>query len=110
MRTPLRDLLGPGDREHVRKILETRAESTVAAFLRERTFLEEPAAAAFRGLPAADRERMLSELIWRVTCFLEGSQTATAGTNCYELSGLFSALVSEDVGGALCTLVVNEAR
>lgn len=109
MNTPLRETLGPGDQEHLRSIFD-RGATAVEAFLRDRTFLEEPAAAAFRGLGAAERERLLSELVWRLACFLEGSQTATAGTNCYELSSLFSAVVTEEVGGALCTLVLNEAR
>ncbi len=108
MRIPLRELLSSGDREHVRNILETRTRSTLADLLRDRTFVEEQAATAFQALPASERERLLSELIWRATCFLDGSHTATAGMNCYELSNLFSALLSEEVDGAVCTLVLND--
>lgn len=103
MTTALADALDAGDREHVRAILtgsltaaaQASTISRVGAFLREQTVFAAGAAEAFRAQAAAERERMLSELIWRLTCHLDGSETATLGQNRHPLTGLFTAVITE---------------
>ena len=115
MTTALPDALSPGDRDHLRMILNSsltaaaQAEtiSRVGAFLREQTVFADGAAERFRAQPAAERERMLSELIWRLTCHLDGSQTATMGMNRHALTADFSAVIAEGAGGGTCTVVTN---
>jgi hypothetical protein len=115
MSTALQDALSAGDREHIRTILnssltaaaQVETVSRVGAFLRERTVFADGAAERFRSQAPAERERMLSELVWRLTCHLDGSQTATLGMNRHALTGDFSAVIAEGPGGGTCTLEAN---
>jgi hypothetical protein len=115
MTTALREALSAGDREHIRALLNSSITETaqaetiskVAVFLRERTLLDAGGADAFRALSPSDREELLSELIWRLTCHLDGSQTATLGINRHALSSAFSAVITDGDGGGFCTLVLN---
>ena len=112
MTTAFPDALTPGDREHVRTILngsltvaaQAVTVSRVGAFLRERTVFADGAAELFRAQAAPERERMLSELIWRLTCHLDGSETATLGHNRHPLTAVFTAVITEGDGGGVCTV------
>ena len=100
----LRDVLSPEDRDHVRRILNSsitvdkpglHAVSKVNEFLRDDTYISDDAVQPFKELPQAERERMISELIWRVTCHLDGSITRVQGVHAYPLGKKFSALQTE---------------
>jgi len=81
----LRDVLGPGDLVHWRKILgeeetskphsATQRRIRVSRIVSDDTYLAEQALPAFRALTQADRERLLSDIVWQVTCYVEGSIT-----------------------------------
>ena len=53
----------------------------------------------------SDRSRVLSELIWRTNCILEGSQTSVMGLNRFEL-GLGFKLVHTRLGAEPVLIVV----
>lgn len=111
--TPLAEVLSPADRIHVRNILNSSITSTAqaetlsraAVFLREQTFLAEDILEDFRAQEEVERSRLLSELIWRVTCFLDGSETATLGEDRWRLSSRFAAERSLREGREIFTLV-----
>jgi hypothetical protein len=100
----LREVLSTQDQDHVRRILNSsismdrpglRALSRVNEFMRDDTYISEEAVEPFKGLSQAERERMISELIWRVTCHLDGSITRVLGLHAYPLGRKFSALQTE---------------
>ena len=103
---PIGQVLDEGDRRHVRAILGDPGEKSKAArFLRESTFLDDGAAASFRALPGAERERLISDLIWRITCHVDGSITSVAGVDSFDLGGGFRAVLSEREGREVFCLV-----
>jgi hypothetical protein len=111
------DVLTPEDREHIGKILPqdpARPPSgptdlkSVTLFLREQTYFDPAAVEAFKRLPRRDRERLLSELIWRVTCHLDGSITRVLGVESYPLGKQFCAIQSEQEGrGIFCVSLME---
>ena len=109
------DALSAKDREHLRRILDSgasrpdpgrRAISNVQEFLREDTYIDDGALPAFKDLGQPERERLISELIWRVTCHLDGSITRVLGVNDYPLGKRFSAVQSEREGRDIFCLAV----
>lgn len=101
------DALSLKDRDHLRKILNAsvsttkpgmKALSSVGEFLRDATYIDDGAMQAFKELTQGERERLISELIWRVTCHLDGSITRVFGVNSYPLGKKFSAVQSEQGG------------
>ena len=103
----LRDALSAQDRDHVRRILNSsisadkpglQAVSKVNEFLRDDTYISDDAVQAFKEMAQAERERLISELIWRVTCHLDGSITRVLGVRAYPLGRKFSAVQSEQDG------------
>lgn len=96
------EALNEKDREHVRAILQSTisltpkqidARSRVPEFLRERTYFRDESVTPFKSLPQDAREEVISELIWRVTCHLEGSITQSGPMDAYDLGpGGFKAL------------------
>jgi len=99
-----RDALSPKDREHLRRILNSsisvdkpglKAVSQVSEFLRDDTYISDAAVEPFKELTQPERERMISELVWRVTCHLDGSITRVLGVHAYPLGKQFSAVQSE---------------
>jgi len=81
---PLRDVLQGPDLAHWRLILGEREDPTHAGTKRrfrvnqiasDETYLAEQAIAAFQALSQNDRERLLSDVVWQVTCHVEGSIT-----------------------------------
>jgi hypothetical protein len=81
----LRDVLSPGDLGHLRKILgedevvkqhsETNRRIRVNQIVNGDTYLADQAVPAFQALSQSDRERLLSDVVWQVTCYVEGSIT-----------------------------------
>lgn len=111
---PLVQSLVPTDREHLKKILNSSISVTPAGlqtvakvhrFLKTRTYIAEDSIATFRRLPPEERERVLSELLWRLTCFLDGSETSVLGTTTYDLGGGFVANEVEQNGSHIFCLV-----
>ena len=102
----LKQGLSDEDRMHVRKILQSSVTSLrqgeklskVGVFLRERTFFEGGSVEAFKGLDPVVREQILSELIWRVTCVVDGSVTEVQGHRGFPIGPGFRALRSEKGG------------
>ena len=103
---PLKEGLGVEDRAHVGKILRGNATvpgmeeklSEVGVFLRDRTFIRKNAVDAFKQLDVVAREQILSELVWRVTCVLDGSVTEVMGHRWFPIGPGIRALRSEEAG------------
>lgn len=100
-------VLAESDREHLKKILNSSISVTPAGletvakvhrFLKAHTYIEMLAAPKFQKLPCDERERLLSELLWRLTCYLDGSETAVLGVCTYDLGGGFVANQLEQEG------------
>ena len=85
----LRDVLNARDLEHLRQILgaketapdadETQRRSRVKQISTDETYISEQSVEAFQALSQDDRERLLSEIVWRLTCHVEGSITRSPG-------------------------------
>jgi hypothetical protein len=84
----LRDALNPQDLAHFRQILggtqdpnpdETMRRSRVKQMSTDHTYLSRESVAQFQGLGQEDRERLLSDIVWRLTCHVEGSITKSPG-------------------------------
>src|SRR5258706_9247990 len=84
----LREALTGPDLSHLRRILGEQQDPTLAATKRrfrvnqiasDDTYLADQALAPFQVLSQDDRERLISDIIWRVTCYVEGSITKSAG-------------------------------
>lgn len=80
----LREVLNPLDLAHFRLILGEREDPThsgtrrrfrVSQISSDDTYVAEQAVAAFQALSQDERERLLSDVVWQVTCFVEGSIT-----------------------------------
>ena len=83
-----RDALNGPDLAHLRQILgeredptfnETKRRSRVNQIAMEATFLADQALAPFQALSQADRESLISDVVWHVTCYVEGSITTSSG-------------------------------
>jgi hypothetical protein len=83
-----RDVLNGPDLAHLREILgerqdptfnETKRRSRVNQIAMDATFISEQALAPFQALDQADRERLISDVVWQVTCYVEGSITRRVG-------------------------------
>ncbi len=96
------EAIGEADREHIRKILDGAPRRGMADrvkdFLAKQSFLDKKSLKNFRELKQAEREQVISEFIWRVTCHLDGSHTRVAGVESYELGSGFAAVRSEGEG------------
>ncbi len=108
--------LGDSDRDHLRRILNRSIRATVPGmqtmakvhrFLKQRTYLADKSVPRFQTLPAAQRERILSELVWRLTCFLDGSETSVLGETRYQLGGGFVANQVEVEGKLIFCVAVK---
>lgn len=83
-----RDALNERDRLHLRKVLgheedptfsETRRRYKVNQLTMDDTFMADQALQPFQELPQEDREQLISDLVWRLTCHVEGSITKARG-------------------------------
>jgi hypothetical protein len=116
MRIRFRDVLSAEDREHVKRILnaDVAAEGEggprkVDAFLRTNTYVDDGSVEAFKALSQRDRERVISDLIWRATCLVDGSVTNVQGATSFKLGRGFVAVQSdEDDRDVLCVVRVEE--
>jgi hypothetical protein len=84
----LQDVLTPEDLRHLRAILGQREDPTFSETKRrfrvnqiatDDTFVADQARGPIQALSQDERERLLSDIVWQVTCFVEGSITKGAG-------------------------------
>jgi len=84
----LRDVLNPQDVAHLRQILggnekknpdETMRRSRVKEISTDNTYISGTSVAELQALSQEDREKLLSEIVWRLTCHVEGSITSAPG-------------------------------
>ena len=84
----LQDVLTPADLVHLRTILGEREDPTHSGTKRrfrvnqitaDDTFIADQARDPLAGLSQDERERLLSDIIWQLTCFVEGSITKARG-------------------------------
>jgi len=84
----LRDVLNPQDLDHLRQILggkaeanpdETMRRSKVKQISADNTYVSGQSVEALQALSQEERERLISEIVWRLTCHVEGSITSAPG-------------------------------
>jgi hypothetical protein len=84
----LRDSFNARDLVHFHRILgeredptfnETTRRSRVNHIANDDMYLEDDAQEPFQALAQGDRERLISDLVWQVTCHVEGSITNSPG-------------------------------
>src|SRR6185436_822786 len=79
-----RDALNEQDLVHLRRVLgeqedptfsETKRRFRVNQMSMDDTYVDDGALAPLQALPQADRERLISDVVWELTCHVEGSVT-----------------------------------
>lgn len=104
---PLRDALGPEDLQHLHRILGhqkdqvlegTRRRVRVDHIATADTYLDDTSLEAFKALTQSDRELLLSDVVWNLTCHVEGSITRMSGVNTFGLEFGFRLVQSEQEG------------
>ncbi len=107
-------VLGEADRAHLGRLLDGSIPAGAAAqemrdrvrsFLGSQVQIAVEATAALARMAPRERERMLSELLWRVTCHLDGSVTRVFGVHTYILGYGFASVVSEQAGRDVFCLI-----
>src|SRR5579863_9532044 len=97
------DVLSVEDRDHLRTILGGKTDPTdigtkrrlrVSQITIDDTYLADDAVAAFQGLSQPDRECLISELVWRLTCHVEGAITQLPGESSVSLECGFTLMQS----------------
>ena len=92
-----RDALNEQDLVHLRRVLgeqedptfsETKRRFRVNQIAMDDLYVDDAALAPMRALAQADRERLISDVVWRLTCHVEGS-TTRARTKGHKLGGGF---------------------
>ncbi len=111
--TPLSQALNDTDRKHLKKILDssggaglasTQLRESVEEFLREYTFVEGKSLQGFQELNQGIRERLISALVWRITCFIDGSVTSVKGVHAHDVGAGFLAVQSRRGKGEIFCL------
>ncbi len=101
----LRDVLNPADRAHLVQILggreepteETQRRTRVSQYFVSDTYLEDAGLDAFKALSQGDRERLISDVVWRITCHVEGSITDMSG-HAFGLENGFKLVMKKEDG------------
>ena len=114
---PFRDVLNALDQQHLRRILGEKDEGLESGTTRHlrvsrlasgATFLSEDSLQAFQALSQPNRERLISDVIWRLTCYVEGSITRVPGVDSYSLECGFKVVQSEEKGRDIFCVVKKE--
>jgi hypothetical protein len=101
----LRDVLNLRDLEHLRQILggkeevspdETMRRSKVKQISVDSTYVSGQSVEPLRAMSQEERERLLSEIVWRVTCHVEGSITSAPGKGVSLEGGFHMRLAQQD--------------
>jgi hypothetical protein len=96
----LHDVLSAADLRHLHLILghrEDASETDLGTKRRVRvnqitiddTYISDQAREPFRALSQDERERLLSDLVWQLTCFVEGSSTRSGKSRSIDLESGF---------------------
>jgi hypothetical protein len=102
----LRDALSEQDLVHLRRVLgeqedptfsQTKRRARVNQLTMADTFVDDGALAALQALPQAERERLISDVVWRLTCHVERS-TTRAKTKGHKLEGGFRMVLAVKEG------------
>ena len=113
----LQDVLGPPDLVHLRTILGEREDPTHSGTKRhfrvnqittDDTYIADQAQEPVRALSQDQRERLLSDLVWQLTCFVEGSITKARGVKGIPLEYGFRLVRIERDGKPQFCLVKHE--
>jgi len=113
----LQDVLSPPDLVHLRTILGEREDPTHSGTKRrfrvnqittDDTYIADQAQEPLRTLAQDERERLLSDLVWQLTCFVEGSITRARGSKGIPLESGFKLVRIEQEGKPLFCLVKRD--
>lgn len=108
-----RDPLNKQDLAHLHRILgeredptfnETKRRSRVNQITMADTFFADQALAPLRALSQDDRERLISDIVWRVTCYVEGSITRSPGSGTKLECGFRLKKVTQDGREVFCVV------
>ncbi len=114
----LQDVLNELDLAHLRRILGEREDPTHSATRRrfrvnqiatDDTYVADQALPPFRLLSQGDRERLISEVMWRVTCYVEGSITRSPKNGISLESGFRMKRLQKDGRPMFCVVFATEA-
>jgi hypothetical protein len=96
-----RDTLTDPDLVHLRRVLgaqedptfsETKRRMKVNQLTMDDTYVDDAALAPLRALSQEVREQLISDVVWRLTCHVEGS-TTRANSKGHKLEGGFRMLL-----------------
>jgi len=113
-----RDLLNEQDLVHLRRVLgeqqdptfsETKRRMRVNEMSTDDLYVDDRALAPLRALSQEDRERLISEVVWRLTCQVEGS-TTRAKPNGHKLDGGFRMMLMVKQGRAIFTITKPDKK
>jgi len=113
----LQDVLTPPDLVHLRTILGEREDPTHSGTKRrfrvnqitaDDTFIADQAREPLGELGQDERERLLSDIIWQLTCFVEGSITKARGLKGIPLEYGFKLLRLEREGKPVFCVVKHD--
>jgi hypothetical protein len=113
----LQDVLTPPDLVHLRTILGEREDPSHSGTKRrfrvnqittDDTYVADQAQEPIRALSQDDRERLLSDVVWQLTCFVEGSITKSRGVKGIPLEYGFRLVRIEEDGKSRFCLVKRE--
>jgi hypothetical protein len=108
-----RDPLNEQDLAHLRRILgeqedptfsQTKRRSRVNRITMDDTYLADQAVEPFRALSQDDRERLISDVVWRVTCYVEGSITKSPSGGIKLECGFRLRKIAQDGREAFCVV------
>ncbi len=105
------DIISPNEKSELAKSFDpanaVRPESVellknARKFVEKRVYVDDRAAERWAKEDALRRSRMISEVVWRVTCVIDGSETAVEGLTKFNLGYGFSlAMTKLDGHGAM---------
>ena len=113
----LQTVLNPPDLVHLRTILGEREDPTHSGTKRRHrvnqitaddTYISDQAQEPLRALSQDDRERLLSDVIWQLTCFVEGSITKARGLKGIPLEYGFKMVRIEQDGKPIFCVVKHD--
>lgn len=113
----LHDVLNPVDLAHWHAILgekedpthsETKRRFRVNQIASDDTHIAKQAVEPFRALDQNERERLLSDIVWQVTCYVEGSITKAKSLKGIPLEYGFKLVRLEQDGRTMFCVVKHD--
>jgi hypothetical protein len=111
-----RDALNEQDLVHLRRILgeredptfsETKRRARVNQLTLDDTFVDDSALAPLRAMSQEEREQLISDVVWQLTCHVEGSVTRSKPKG-HKLEGGFRMVLMVKEGHPMFTIVKPE--